>query len=119
MSILGLRAARGWSLQPTAEAFLLTAATIASWMKRLDEEGPDALVQLREPVNKFSEFAQLPLIPLRRSSCRNELAMIIHWYNEHRPHDSLGLQEGCPLRQIGRILTQARSLVSYPGSPDA
>ncbi len=44
MSILELRAARGWSLQQTAEAFLVTAATIASWMKRLDEEGFEALV---------------------------------------------------------------------------
>ena len=35
-------------------------------------------------------LAQLPLIRLRRESFRNELAMIIQWYNEHRPHDSLG-----------------------------
>jgi len=27
-------------------------------MKRLDEDGPDALVQLREPVNKFPDFVQ-------------------------------------------------------------
>jgi len=38
-----LKAARGWSLAQTAKAFLLTAATIASWMGRLDEQGPDAL----------------------------------------------------------------------------
>ena len=30
--------------------------TIASWMKRLDEEGEGALVQVGEPVNKFPEF---------------------------------------------------------------
>ena len=47
MAILELRAARGWSRQQTAEAFLVTAATITSWTKRLDEEGPDALLQLR------------------------------------------------------------------------
>ena len=58
MAILELRAARGWSRQQTADAFLVTAATITSWMKRLDEEGPDALVQLREPVNKFPEFVR-------------------------------------------------------------
>jgi hypothetical protein len=34
----------------------VTAATIREWMHRLDEQGPHALVQLREPVNKFSEF---------------------------------------------------------------
>jgi len=58
MAILELRAARGWSLQQTADAFLLTAPTVASWMKRVDEEGPDALVHLREPVNKFPDFVR-------------------------------------------------------------
>ncbi len=56
MSILEIRAAHGWSMQQTADAFLVTAATIASWMKRLDEQGADALVQIREPVNKFPDF---------------------------------------------------------------
>jgi transposase len=56
MAILELKAARGWSLEQTAKAFLVTAATIATWMKRLDEEGPHALVQLRHPVNKFPEL---------------------------------------------------------------
>jgi transposase InsO family protein len=46
------------SLQLRADTFLVTAATIASWMKRVDEEGPDALVQLREPVNKLREFVR-------------------------------------------------------------
>ena len=55
MAILELRAARGWSQEQTADAFPVTAATIASWMKRVDEVGPDALVPLREPVNKFPE----------------------------------------------------------------
>jgi hypothetical protein len=30
--------------------------TIAAWMGRLDEQGPDALVRLPEPVNKFPEL---------------------------------------------------------------
>ena len=58
MAILELRAARGWSLEQTAEAFLLTSPTVACWGKRLDEEGPDALVQIREPVNKFPDFVR-------------------------------------------------------------
>ena len=37
MAILELEAARGWSLEQTAMAFLVTAATIASCMHRLDE----------------------------------------------------------------------------------
>jgi transposase InsO family protein len=56
MAILELKAARGWSLEQTAKAFLVTAATIASWLARLDEEGPDALVQARDPVNRFPDL---------------------------------------------------------------
>jgi len=58
MAILELRAARGWSLDQTARAFHVTAITIAKWMQRIDEQGPDALVQLREPVNKFPDFVR-------------------------------------------------------------
>ena len=58
MSILELRAARAWSVKQTADAFLETAATIVSWMKRLDEQGPDGLVWVREPVNKFPGFVR-------------------------------------------------------------
>src|SRR5439155_4377784 len=56
MAILELRAARSWSLAQTARTFLVTPLTIASWTTRLDEEGPDALVRLPEPVNRFPEF---------------------------------------------------------------
>jgi integrase-like protein len=35
-------------------------------------------------------LALLTRIPLRCESFRNELSMISQWYNEHRPHDSLG-----------------------------
>ncbi len=44
MSILEVHAAHGWSMQQTADAFLVSAPTIASWMKRLDEQGANALV---------------------------------------------------------------------------
>ncbi|MEE9246160.1 MAG: helix-turn-helix domain-containing protein, partial [Gemmatimonadota bacterium] len=40
LAILELRAARGWSLEQTAERMLVTPNTVASWMGRLDEEGP-------------------------------------------------------------------------------
>ena len=56
MAILELRAARGWSLKQTAATFQVTAATIANWLKRLDEDGPQALVQLRSPVNRFPDY---------------------------------------------------------------
>jgi hypothetical protein len=58
MAILEPRAARGRSLSQTARRFLVTPATIASWMQRLDDEGPDALVQVREPVNRFPDFVR-------------------------------------------------------------
>ena len=56
LAILQLRAARGWSLAQTARIFFVTPLTIVSWMGRLDEEGPDALVRLAEPVNRFPDF---------------------------------------------------------------
>ena len=56
MAILELKAARGWSLAQTAEEFLVSPQTISSWLKRLDEEGPQALVQTPQPVNKFPEL---------------------------------------------------------------
>jgi transcriptional regulator with XRE-family HTH domain len=65
MAILELRAARGWSLAQTARAFLVTDSTIGSWMHRLDEHGPNALVALREPVNKFPEFVHYLVRRLR------------------------------------------------------
>ncbi len=58
MAILQLRAARGWSTAQTAKQFLVQPATIASWMKRVDEGGRAALLQLREPVNKLPEFVR-------------------------------------------------------------
>ncbi len=58
MAILELRAARGWSLKQTASEILVTASTIASWMKRLSEAGPETLVQTPAPVNKFPDFVR-------------------------------------------------------------
>ena len=42
LAILEVRAARGWSLKQTADAFLLTPATLTSWAQRVDEQGPRA-----------------------------------------------------------------------------
>jgi putative transposase len=58
MAILELRAARGWSLKQTADTLHLTPATVAAWLRRIDENGSDALLQLREPVNKFPDFVR-------------------------------------------------------------
>jgi putative transposase len=56
LAILELRAARGWSQAQAANRMLVTPATVASWTGRLDEEGPDALVRMRQPVNRFPDF---------------------------------------------------------------
>ena len=56
MAILQLRAARNWSQRQTARAFVVTAATIAWWLQRVNEQGPNPLVQLCTPVNKFPQF---------------------------------------------------------------
>jgi hypothetical protein len=53
MAILELRASRGWSLEQAAKVFLVTADTISSWVRRIDEAGAEALVQTCQPVNKF------------------------------------------------------------------
>jgi len=58
LAILELKAARGWSLEQTAKRFFVCPKTVASWMKRLDEEGAAALVQLPVPVNKFPDFVR-------------------------------------------------------------
>ena len=56
LAILELRAAQGWSAAQTAERFFVTEATVASWLMRLDEDGPSALVQTPEPVNRFPDL---------------------------------------------------------------
>ena len=56
LAILGLRAARAWSQAETARRLLVTPLTVASWTQRLDDEGPDALVQVPQPVNRFPEL---------------------------------------------------------------
>jgi putative transposase len=58
MAILEIRAARGWSLAQAARTFLVTPVTIACWTARLDQEGPDALIRLPEPVNRFPDLVR-------------------------------------------------------------
>ena len=58
MAILELRAARGWLKVQTAERLLLGSVTIAGWMKRIDEDGEDALVKISSPVNRFPDFVR-------------------------------------------------------------
>jgi hypothetical protein len=47
---------RSWPLEQRAKTFAVTAAAVASWLTRADENGPAALLQLPQPVDKFPEF---------------------------------------------------------------
>ena len=57
MAILELKAIRGWNTAQTARRFQTEPATIASWLKRLDNDEV-GLAQLPEPVNKFPDFVR-------------------------------------------------------------
>ena len=56
LAILELKASRGWNEQQAASAFLISAATVAGWLKRVDDNGAGALVQVPRPVNRFPDF---------------------------------------------------------------
>ena len=65
LAILELRAARGWTVAETARRLLVTPVTVASWNSRLDEEGPDALLKVPVPVNRFPDFVAYVVRRLR------------------------------------------------------
>jgi putative transposase len=58
LQILKLRAARRWTIVHTAKTFHLTPLTIISWMRRIDEEGEHALLQLPDRVSRFPDFVR-------------------------------------------------------------
>ncbi len=53
MRILELKAVRGWSSDQVSERFLIADQTMQSWMRRVDEGGKKALLQLDAPINRF------------------------------------------------------------------
>jgi putative transposase len=53
MEILNHKAACGWNLKQTAEAFQISVETIASWLKRIDD---DSLVNIPVPWNKYPAY---------------------------------------------------------------
>jgi predicted RNA polymerase sigma factor len=83
LAILEVRAARGWSVKQTANAFLVTPATVTSWMKRMDEDGSEALVQLPTlPVHNS----------LRKKLSRDSLRQGYYWWSPTEPASSSGLR---------------------------
>ncbi|NOY74191.1 MAG: transposase family protein [Kiritimatiellaeota bacterium] len=53
MDILAHKSACGWNLKQTARAFQTDAATISSWMNRVDD---DSLVNMPVPWNKYPSY---------------------------------------------------------------
>jgi Integrase core domain len=58
MAILELRSARAFSARQVAGRFHVTATTLGSWKARIDEQGPNALLQIPIPVNKFPDLVR-------------------------------------------------------------
>ena len=58
MRVLQLKAARDWSYEQAAAVFVVDEQTLKSWLRRVDEEGERALVQLSEPVNRFPDHVR-------------------------------------------------------------
>jgi transposase-like protein len=56
LAILQLKASRGWNEQQAATGFFISAATVASWLRRVDEKGAESLVQAPRPVNRYPDF---------------------------------------------------------------
>ena len=110
MAILEFKAARGWSLAQTARAFLVEPDTIATWLKRIDEDGSSALVQLREPVNKFPDFVHY-IVQRLKTLCptlgKVKIAQILA---------RAGLHLG--ITTVGRML-KAKDKKAPPSKPDA
>jgi hypothetical protein len=59
MRILQLKAARGWSSEEAARVFMIDEQTLQAWLRRVDEGGEGALVQVHEPVHKFPRLRAL------------------------------------------------------------
>ena len=80
MRVLNHKAARGWNLKQASEKFLIDSQTLSSWDKRMDEDGPNALVQIKEPVNKYPDYLRYgiqelkALIPLMGLSENTEVS---------------------------------------------
>ena len=111
MAVLELKAARRWSLAQTARAFLLAPATIACWLKRIDEDGPAPLVQIRQPVNKFPDFVRYAVQRLKT------LCPLMGKVRIAQTLARAGLHMGATT--VGRMLHEEPAGPEPAGTPDA
>ena len=85
---------------------LITAATVAAWTGRLDEEGPDALVQVPVPVNRFPDFVAYIVKKLKQlfpEMGKVKIAEILARAGLH-----------LSVTTVGRILKEPPGLASQP-----
>jgi transposase InsO family protein len=68
LAILAVKAAEGWNNAQAGREFLVADATIARWLRRLNDGGEDALVALPMPVNRFPDFVTL-LVQRLKTAC--------------------------------------------------
>ena len=120
MAILELKAARGWSLSQTAKAFLVTPATIASWLKRIDEGSFSALVRMPEPVNKFPDFVRY-IVQRLRTICptmgKVKIAQTLARAGLHLGSSTVGriLKEGSVLHEPPPVAKDGDSIAADVG----
>ena len=100
MRILQVKAARGWSCEQAARAFLINEQTLCSWMRRVNEEGERSLIQTAEPVNRFPDFVrylvqQLSVLLPSMGKVRIAQVLACAGRDQHRGSDAEG--RGAPV----------------------
>jgi len=68
LEILQLAAKARWKLSRIAREFVLAPKTVRNWLRRLDEQGEDALLQTRDPVNAFDDAVSELVHALHRAA---------------------------------------------------
>ena len=58
MAIIEIKSTINMNASQTAKRFQVQSATLSNWLKRIDEQGTNALVQITDSVNKFPDFVR-------------------------------------------------------------
>jgi putative transposase len=93
----------------------LDRLTVSSWMRRVDEEGENALIRLTEPVNKFPDFVHFIVRQLKLffpDMGRDRIACILARAGLHLGSTTVGrmLKTGKPpARDVGKLEAPAPS----------
>ena len=105
------------------QVFVVDEQTLKSWLRRIDEEGESALVQLSEPVNRFPDFVRY-LVRQLKALCptmgKVRIAQVLARAGLHLGATTVGriLKETEPIPEdvACTITIETRSVkASYPG----